>query len=432
MIKKRWALHVGGYEPTSPDAYYRRFIRELRRFQNAWSVTSSASESAISEDFVGWSVTTQGSNWRVETNFQIMRWDDVVDQARRRPMWRRVPLGLLAFADFLVGGAFWGYLRTNWRYALFFLYPLLIFCCILVISILIGIAGTQATGFGALGLLAGIAAFALLFRWPGQLLQLRYLFDDWIFSRSYLRGGEQVLDRRLDRAAAALVAAARDSELDEVVVIGHSLGAMLAIQIIDRALRREGGFGANQVHVALVTVGSSALKIGLHRRGTDLRASIQRVGATPAVFWAEYQSLTDVMNFYKTNPLAATGTHIADRPLVRIVRVRDMLDPDRYRRIRRNLLRLHNQFVRANDRSYAYDYFMLLLGPASVESHARAPDGLMSAIADDGTYRERPDESRAAHIGTCAVAEEASASGASSTSTREHRVVMVLAPSMGR
>ena len=31
-------------------------------------------------------------------------------------------MGSLAFVDFVFGGALWGYARTNWRYALFFLY----------------------------------------------------------------------------------------------------------------------------------------------------------------------------------------------------------------------------------------------------------------------------------------------------------------------
>jgi hypothetical protein len=38
----------------------------------------------------------------------------------RRPVWSRLPMGLLAFADFVAGGALRGYARTNWRYANFF------------------------------------------------------------------------------------------------------------------------------------------------------------------------------------------------------------------------------------------------------------------------------------------------------------------------
>lgn len=40
------------------------------------------------------------------------------------------PARLAGFADFVVGGVLWGYIRTVTRYALFFLYPYVIFAAI--------------------------------------------------------------------------------------------------------------------------------------------------------------------------------------------------------------------------------------------------------------------------------------------------------------
>src|SRR5215217_3152723 len=48
-----------------------------------------------------------------------------------------------------------------------------------------------------------------------------------------------------------------------------------------------------------------------------------------------------------------------------------MLKPAFYRRMKRNLFRVHCQFVSANDRRAAYDYFMLLCGPLSAENQGR-------------------------------------------------------------
>ena len=92
------------------------------------------------------------------------------------------------------------------------------------------------------------------------------------------------------------------------------------------------------------------------------------------IFWVEYQALTDVMNFYKTNPVAAMGLQVPGRPVVRIERIRRMVEPARYRRIRRNFFKVHCQFVKGNDRRAAYDYFMLLCGPLSVEDQVRYAD----------------------------------------------------------
>src|SRR5687767_11041787 len=122
-ITKRLVFHVGGYDFMPPDVMHRRFTRELRRFEATWSVAARAGEPVVGADQASWPVVTKGPNWRVETEYRLVRWDDLIAEAGHQPMWRRIPLGLVAFADFAASGALFGYLRSNWRYAAFFLYP---------------------------------------------------------------------------------------------------------------------------------------------------------------------------------------------------------------------------------------------------------------------------------------------------------------------
>jgi hypothetical protein len=225
-------------------------------------------------------------------------------------------------------------------------------------------------------------------RWAGKRYYLFHLFDDWIFSRSYVRWEHPVLSPRLDRTAQDLVAAARGGLFDEVLVLGHSLGAVLAVDLLDRALARDPDLGQGPARVALLTVGSSLLKIGLHRGAARFRAALQRVALAPGLVWAEYQALSDVMNFYKSDPVTALGLRSEGRPIRRVVRLSRMLSPDRYRRIRRDFFRLHRQFVSGNDRRAAYDYVMAVCGPFSAERVARSPDGPVSLLSEIGAVAE--------------------------------------------
>jgi hypothetical protein len=337
-------------------------------------------------------VAASGPNWRVETDYRLVRWDDVMDEAGRQPMWRRLPLGLLAFLDFVAAGALWRYMRTNWRYGGFFLYPYVMIAALAALAWVIGKLAAAASGSGAAGWIAGLVAFALLVWWAGRRLYLSHLLDDWIFAREYVHRGDPVLDQRLERLAHALVEAWRGGEPDEILVIAHSLGAVLAVDLLDRALRLEPALGSGGPRVAFLSVGSSILKIGLHRGAKRFRAAIERVASAPGLFWAEYQALTDVMNFYKADPLAAMGLAGTGRPIVRVVRISRMLDPVAYRRIRRNFFRVHCQFVSGNDRRAAYDYFMLVCGPLFVERQVRTQDGAGSAIGPDGALIGAPAE----------------------------------------
>jgi hypothetical protein len=306
-------------------------------------------------------------------------------------MWRRIPLGLAALLSFVAGGAFWGYLRTNWRYAAFFLYPYVLFAAFVGIAALVGMFVARSLDSALIGLVVGVATFALLLRWPGRRFYLPLLFDDWTFSDTYLRRGHPLLDRRLDRAARDLVAATRAGNADEILIVGHSLGAVLGVDLVDRALALEPALGQDGPSVALLTVGSSLLKIGLHRAAKRFRAALAHVAASPGVFWAEYQAIIDIMNFYKCDPIATIGLPPTGRPVVRIVRISRMLDPAYYRRIKRDFFRLHRQFVSGNDRRATYDYFMLLCGPCAAEHQVRAPEGAAAGIGPDGGLLREPD-----------------------------------------
>ena len=72
-----------------------------------------------------------------------------------------------------------------------------------------------------------------------------------------------------------------------------------------------------------------------------------------------------MINFYKTDPVVAMRLHSqrADAfPQVHVVRVREMLQPEAYKRFKFNLFRVHYQFIMANTRRYAYDFFMMCCG----------------------------------------------------------------------
>ncbi|HEV7286176.1 MAG TPA: hypothetical protein VGN75_15080, partial [Kaistia sp.] len=98
----------------------------------------------------------------------------------------------------------------------------------------------------------------------------------------------------------------------------------------------------------------------------QLRARVQRLQAEDGVDWLEFQTLTDVVNFYRTDPARLMRLKPSpDRvfPHVLNVRIREMLQPTDYSRIRNSLFRVHYQFVMGNTRRYFYDFFQICCGP---------------------------------------------------------------------
>ncbi|MGY4479203.1 hypothetical protein [Bradyrhizobium sp. USDA 3364] len=384
-IAKRLVLHVGGYDPITPYAgAQRRFVRELGRFQTTWSVKASIDGLHDGADYSKWRVTTTGPNWQVETDYRLVRWDDVIQAYGRQTIFSRILRGVVAFLDFIVSGALWGYLRTNWHYAVFFLFPFVMLAVFVLAALLIGVLAAKTSASIIAGIVASVLLFAALLVGPWRWLHLDALFDDWIFSHEYIRNGNPTLEERLDRLATEVVAAAKDRDVDEVLVIGHSLGAVLTVHLLDRALALDPALGTREDPVTFLTIGSSILKIGLHSGATRLRAAVGRVAQSPGIFWGDYQARVDIMNFYNINPMVWLALPAEDGPVVRLVEIGRMLEREIYRRIRLRFYRLHCQFISGNDKRASYDYFMLTCGPASARSQTIASDGAVSMIEKDG------------------------------------------------
>ena len=384
-VAKRLVFHIGGYDPITPYASaQRRFVREIARFQGTWSVKATVDGLRDTADQIQWNVTTTGPDWLVETDYHLVRWHDVIDAFGRQSIGSRIALGILAFLDFVLTGTLWRYLLTNWRYAGFFLYPFVMLGLLIAAAFLIGVFAFKITGSIPIATGGGLFGFAVLLAGPWRRLHLGTLFDDWIFSREYIRCGNSEIEQRLDRLAAELVAAASNSAADEILVIGHSLGAVLAVDLLDRALKLDPALGRNKIPVTFLSVGSSILKVGLHPKAIRFRTTMERVAKSRAIFWGDYQALIDPLNFYKSRPMADMGLSTENEATVRVVKLSRMLDHDMYRRIRLNFFRVHCQFVSGNDRRASYDYFMLTCGPISAKFQTLAPDGAVSMIADDG------------------------------------------------
>jgi hypothetical protein len=394
IVAKRLVFHLGGYDPITPYVVaQRRFVRELARFERTWSAKASMGALDETPDQAKWSVTTQGPNWKVQSDYRLVRWDDVIEDFSGQTVWRRVPLGIIAFLDFIWSGALWGYLRTNWHYAVFFLYPFVMFGLFVAAACAAGAYAWHRADSIALAAAATLFVMSALMLGPWRWMHLDMLFDDWIFARDYVRSGNANLENRLDNIARELVVAARGSSADEIVVVGHSLGAALAVNLLDRASKLEPSLGSTGTAITFLSIGSSILKVGLHRAAGRFRAAVERVAKAPGILWGDFQARIDIMNFYDVDPMAEMSLPSKPGPVIRLVELGRMLEHKVYRRMRLRFYRLHSQFVSGNDKRASYDYFMLVCGPVSARYQTLASDGALSMIGEDGSLKDTPAQS---------------------------------------
>src|SRR5262249_35200130 len=142
--------------------------------------------------------------------------------------------------------------------------------------------------------------------------------------------------------------------------------------------------------------------------------------------WAEYQARDDFISFHKFDPVKLTrvpscpppggpavrppfdqgtpdrsaltskagetpalpgdGGEAVCGPIIRRVQIHQMLSAPTLRRLRFSYMRLHYQFVMANEQRAAYDYFMLMCGPAPFRRTVTQPNGPADLYGADGSY----------------------------------------------
>jgi hypothetical protein len=420
MVPKRYFLHASGFDPHDSVAQYRRFVREVARFAATWNV--KAQVSAIDRSGVAdghWTVTTQAPGWQVVTVFELLDWSDIVRGELKRPASRRLAQGLATFAEFISSGTAWRYFTANWRYGMFFLVPFLNVFLFAALAILAAdyvgtaVAAALASTLGgiAAGTAAGLSVFAALMRWPGERWRVPQALADWIFAREYMLGRHPKMNARIEAFVAHVVTCARRADTEEIVVAGHSLGAIVAVDVLARAFDRDPALGRHGPKLNLLTVGATIPKLALHPRGAWLRESVQRLAAEPSLTWAEYQARDDFISFHKFDPVKLTrlpppspppraedgksirppppaeeGREGGDGPIIRRVQIHQMLSAPTLRRLRFSYMRLHYQFVMANERRAAYDYFMLMCGPAPFRRTVTQPNGPADLYGGDGAY----------------------------------------------
>lgn len=398
-VNKRQVVHIGGFDPIDEERLNHRMVSGLGKFGRLWNVNAQPGPPDISEDgrVMSWHVAAEGPNWRTETDYVVLRWDDVIARYMARPGWRNIVNGFVAILHFMLNGTVFRYFVANGRYGMFVLYPLFLLVGFAAVAFYVGraVAGLDFPAAAALGVLVGIAVLIALLKWVGGYFHLYFALADWSFAADLVRGRVAGMEDCLDQFAGEIVGRIRERPCDEVILSGVSFGAVMMAETLARALASDPDLCRRDARVVFMTIGSSILKIGLHPGAASLKSAVGRVASEPSLLWIEYQSKVDPINFFKTDPVAKMGLPPTGKPIVKTMRIRETMTAEEYRYLKVNFLRLHRQFAMPNSRRYFYDFYMICFGPMSLAERVALGERAAARFGEDGSYRPvrpNPDE----------------------------------------
>lgn len=389
-VRKRRVFYIPGYDPIHPRRY-----RELYRKEGAEQAKISGYKidlkPKMGEGAYGWHVSSDIDGVQTDAQVEVLVWSDIV----RDSMSNTIPATYLqlvrtAFA-YLSTRALFNLMRLRKGPIIAALYPIGMLLVQLLLAYALGrvAAGILEWGgerllrmalgplvsskylwiFSTLGwaLTCVIAVYVL--RWfkakDGKFFAY-YLMHDFAYSARWMGANPPPLEERMTEFKTVIAQALQD-DVDEVLVVGHSSGAHLAVSIL-ADLIREGGVPSRGPKLSFLSLGQVVPMVSFLPKADRLRRDLHDLSASDALTWVDVTAPGDGCAFALCDPVAVSGVEPEGKkwPLVFSAAFTQSLSPERWKELRWRFFRLHFQYLCAFDRPKDYDYFQITAGPMTL------------------------------------------------------------------
>ncbi len=369
-------FYVSGFDPKGAGHYHALYKREAAKQSriNGWQFdVGDRQRLAGGNSF--WSIQArQGDEDPVITHYEFMRWDDVVREnwpMRTRTLWWDV-LNTTVFN--LRHGSLWQMFKQSWPPAVALFAPFALVLMLMVgapaLAIVLGALAVSALQWPEWAGVAGGGLSWVSILLLGRRLESRYsmywLTRSYAFTARQAMGQTPELEARLDEQAQRLVERISEFRDDEILLLAHSSGAIMAVCILARAvnlLKVQKTMGAPvKAKLSFLSLGQCIPLLARLPQAQQFRAELTQVGQTDWIDWIDFSAPSDGCCFALSDPLALTPGRPYKAPKLLSPKFADMFEPNRYRALRKDKYRMHFQYLMACDRVVAYDFFLITAG----------------------------------------------------------------------
>lgn len=384
-VSRRRVFYIPGFDPFHPRRY-RELYRKEAAAQAAISGYALDLKPKETGGPFGWHVSSTQDGLTTVADVEVLVWADLVQASMAKS----------------IAGTYVGLVRTAWIYlstgtlrrlmwmrkgpVIAALYPVGMLLLQLGLALLAGLlAGAAAVaGVDALLGLAGwsLGALAPFLRWPVILatipIVLRwfkaqdkhlfayYLMQDYAYSARLRGRTPPELAARIELFRDA-IRTALAADYDEVLIVGHSSGAHIAVETLAGILRDDPA-RQGRAQLSLLTLGQVIPMISFLPEADQLRADLAFLSTRTDLTWIDVTAPGDGCAFALCDPVAVSGVAPEGQrwPLILSAAFTQTLSPARWKELRWRFFRLHFQYLAAFDRPRGYDYFRITAGPLSL------------------------------------------------------------------
>ncbi len=396
-VTRRRVFYIPGYDPIHPRRY-RELYRKEGAEQAALSGYALDLSARKSEGRYGWQVDAQIDGVDVHTEFDVLVWSDIVRDSMERGIAGTYLQMIRTAWTYIGSGALFRLMRLRKGPVIAALYPVgflivqLLLAFVVAVLLWAGlvwlaliIASDPFAAFSTtfavvflVSMILGLVAGYLLLRWfkaKDNKLFAYYLMHDYAYSARSSGANPPELEARMAQFTDE-IAAALTTDVDEVLVVGHSSGAHLGVSIL-ADLIREGRVPQEGPTLSFLTLGQVVPMVSFLKNAHRLRADLHYLSTRDELTWVDVTAPGDGCAFALCDPVGVSGVAPDNQrwPLILSAAFTQTLSPERWKALRWRFFRLHFQYLCAFDRPGDYDYFQITAGPQTLGQRyaGRAP-----------------------------------------------------------
>jgi hypothetical protein len=371
-VRKRCVFYLSGFDPKGAARYHALYRDEAAaQAQVSGLKVTVGRRQKTAEGNAFWDISAAEPEGAVETRYEFLRWDDIVRQHWPRSQARLVKDLITTTWLNLRTGALWRMFKLAWPPVLAIFLPFVLLCAVVMgvplLTALIVWATPPSWGSWAAGLLSVVAMagwFALAMQLEKK-FNMAWLLRSYAFTARQAGGLAPQLDARLEQHAETLLARIHSGIDDEVLVVGHSSGTMMAATVLANTLRRDPQLGSRGPVVSLLTLGQWMPLLSTLPKAERFRDDLRCLAGAKDIDWIDFSAPPDGCCFALVSPLLACGDDadaVTDRPKLLSPRFADMFETDDYAAIRSDRFRCHFQYLMASKKAVPFDYFAITAG----------------------------------------------------------------------
>lgn len=386
-VSRRMVFYIPGFDPAPPRRY-RELYRKEAKAQAAISGYAIDLGARQGTGGFGWSATAIMDAKEVRAEFEVLVWSDIVRASMGGGVISTYFQLLRTAWIYVSTGALFRLMRLRKGPVIAALYPIVVLLAELGLAGFTGWLAASLCAWGLHGLSAALYGPSLFGPWFDQIIYVSlvaglgatlfvlhwfkthdgrifayYLMHDYAFT-AQLRGAYPPdLEARLALFRGA-IAEALQGDYDEVLVIGHSSGAHLAVSVLADVLRQ----GRADVPLGFLSLGQVVPMMSFLPDARRLRDDLHFLSAHNALTWVDVTAPGDGCAFALCDPVAVTGVAAQGKkwPLVISAAFTQTLSAHRWKAMRWRFFRLHFQYLCAFDLPGDYDYFRITAGPRTL------------------------------------------------------------------